>query len=67
MRIIEKGLQCWNPKQPLTFRCSRCGCVFEMDNTEYKVDQCIGGKIIYASCPNCGVVSFPNKESNIGW
>lgn len=42
MRIIEKGLSCWNAKQPLTFRCSRCGCVFEMDNTEYKVDQCIG-------------------------
>ena len=37
-----------------TFNCDCCGCLFEADNTEYKVDSQYNETYYYVRCPVCG-------------
>ena len=61
MRIIKQG----RPKATkniLRFRCCRCGCEFEADNTEYEQASQIAyvhdGIIATCICPCCGVTVY---------
>lgn len=60
LRIIERGNPWYSKEQPVKFHCFRCGCTFEMDNTEYKN----GDGLIYAYCPSCGWLCNPIRESD---
>ena len=61
MRIIKQG----RPKATkniLRFRCCRCGCEFEADNTEYEQASQIAyvhdGIIATCICPCCGATVY---------
>ena len=61
MRIIKQG----RPKATkniLRFRCCRCGCEFEADDTEYDQASQIAyvhdGIIAACICPCCGVTVY---------
>lgn len=64
MRIIERGNTWFSKEQPVKFHCFRCGCTFEMDNTEYRVEYSSDRAQIYAHCPNCGWMCFPYKRND---
>ena len=48
MKIIKKGTRIFDKKCRHT--CGRCGCVFEFDDCDLKMDR--DGK--YVICPFCG-------------
>ncbi len=52
MKIIKKG----NIKKLMkvkTFNCKFCGCLFEADNTEYKIGSQYNEEYVYCECPFC--------------
>ena len=36
------------------FDCNFCGCLFEADNTEYKIKSHYNEEYYYTTCPFCG-------------
>lgn len=52
MKIIKYG-----DKKKLkiikTFDCDFCGCIFEADNTEYKIGSQYNEEYYYIKCPFC--------------
>lgn len=60
MKIIKEG-DANLLKEPITFTCDRCGCVFIADKTEYTVENSHSrGEYCYCKCPycSCGTVKF---------
>lgn len=54
MKIIKHG-DLERLKQTKHFKCDRCGCEVEADNTEYKPRQAEYNEINYVvDCPDCG-------------
>lgn len=53
MKIIKNG-KLRKLKKILTFNCDFCGCVFEADNTEYKIGSQYNETYYYIRCPFCG-------------
>lgn len=53
MKIIKNG-ELRKLKKILTFDCDFCGCVFEADNTEYKIGSQYNKTYYYIRCPFCG-------------
>lgn len=54
MKIIRDGDK--NKLRKIkTFDCDFCGCLFEADNTEYKIKSFYNDKAYYyITCPCCG-------------
>lgn len=53
MKIIKNG-SLKKIKKIKTFDCNFCGCLFEADNTEYKVGSQYNQTYFYTICPFCG-------------
>lgn len=53
MKIIRNGDKN-KLKQIQTFDCDFCGCLFEADNTEYKIGSQYNEEYYYIKCPFCG-------------
>lgn len=45
-----------------TFNCIVCGCIFEADNTEYKLSSQYNESYYYINCPFCG--KFVTKKED---
>lgn len=53
-RIIKPSDGRYDPKEPKTFTCNRCGCVFEAEVNEYKSRfSCWGDFYHSCECPEC--------------
>lgn len=53
MKIIKDG-DAKKIKNIKTFDCDFCGCLFEADNTEYKIGSQYNEEYYYIKCPFCG-------------
>ena len=53
MKIIKQG-NIKKLKESLMFDCNFCGCLFEADNTEYKIGSQYNQEYYYIKCPFCG-------------
>ena len=58
MKIIRQG----NPRNEKTtrrFECNRCGCVFEMNEGEFRmIPVCMHDYLIVTTCPCCNEKVF---------
>ena len=52
MKIIKQG-NINKLKAVIRFTCSKCGCIFEADNTEYKISSQYNEEYCYCECPFC--------------
>lgn len=59
MKIIRNGDKN-KLKQIQTFDCDFCGCLFEADNTEYKISSQYNEEYYYVTCPFCGRSIYKN-------
>lgn len=65
MKIIKEGKTKEELNQILNhtkrFKCKTCGCVFEADESEYKMEQDNIYSHFYSKCPNCNMRAFEIK------
>lgn len=61
MKIIKNG-DLKKIKQVKTFDCDFCGCLFEADNTEYKIGSQYNETYYYTKCPFCGRNVYKDKD-----
>jgi len=54
MKIIKEGNSDWN-KNPMTFKCLYCGCIFIACDSEYVMTDTYNNLVRYrCGCPCCG-------------
>lgn len=61
MKIIKNG-DFKKLKKVKTFDCDFCGCLFEADNTEYKVGSQYNEMYYYVDCPFCGRKVYRDED-----
>ena len=60
MRIIRQG-EIEKLYKVETFDCNFCNCLFEADNTEYKIGCQYNQEYLYIDCPFCGRTVYKEK------
>ena len=63
MKVIKEG-NIRTLKKVKTFYCKICGCIFEADNSEYKIGSQYNESYYYIKCPFCN--NFVYKDEGEG-
>ena len=60
MKILREGSQ-EKLLEVKRFICPSCGCIFEADNTEYRIGSQYNEEFYFVDCPYCSKRVYSNK------
>ena len=62
MKILQHGTTEQIQNRKIQFKCNKCACIFEANNTEYKPKMDYKNDVYYhVACPECGNICLKDS------